>query len=131
MYLRSYIPFHHEKLVKQWWESRQNIEFPARLLSDTGMVAYHESRPVAAAFLYLTNSKVAWIGWPISDPESDAEVRSEALNAVFENLQSEARRNGHELIFTISGIPALQKRLEGLGYVVADEGINQYFKELV
>jgi len=130
MTILPYESSEHENWLKRAWESRQGIDFPVRLLSDTGLVVVNGIYPVAAAFLYKTNSKVAWLGWPITEPESTPEARSEALNMIFEKLHVMAKLEDYELIWTTSGIPALQERLEELGYKVGDEGINQYFKEL-
>ncbi len=130
MRLEFYDPLDHTFLLKSWWESRQGIDFPIRLLSDLGYVAYEEGRAVAAAFLFTTNSKVALLGWPVSDPESSPELRDSALTKIYEELHLVAKDLGFELIWSTAGIPALQKRLLGLGYTVGDENINQYFKEL-
>lgn len=120
----------HAIFVQRWWESRQGVDFPLRMLPDIGRVALSNRQPIAMAFLYTTNSKVGWIGWPVSDPEASKELRSETLDIVLESLHEVAKAKGIELIWTTSGIPALQKRFEELGYVVGDTGINQYFKEL-
>jgi hypothetical protein len=120
----------HLTYVKAWWHSRQSVDFHERMLPDCGFVAYEQDRPVAMAFLFTTNSKIAILGWPVSDPESDKQVRDKALNEVFKTLHFLARQKGFEIAWTTSGIPALQKRYENLGYVVGDGNINQYHKEL-
>lgn len=130
MTLELYTPLEHAFLLKSWWESRQGVDFPTRLLSNLGYVAYEEDKAVATAFLFTTNSKVALLGWPISDPESTPEVRDAALTKIYKGLHGIAKDLGFELIWSTSGIPALQQRLLGLGYTVGDENINQYFKEL-
>lgn len=131
MILHQYNPDYHNGFIQKWWESRQDIDFPVGLLPDIGKVMYDEEHPVAAAFLYTTNSKIAWVGWPISDPESDKDIRDEALDRIFRNLHDLAKQKKHTMIWSTSGIPSLQERLERLGYIVGDKGINQYFKELV
>lgn len=130
MRLEGYSEEKHGQMLQQWWHSKHALDFNLDLLSETGVLAYVEDVAIAAAFLYLTNSKVAWIGWPVSDPESSKELRDVALNEIFENLHQTARDYDYTLIWTVSGIPALQKRYEELGYLLGDENVNQYFKPL-
>ena len=120
----------YQQKVLEWWDSRQGVDFPVHFLPDTGRVAVLAGRPIAACFIYLTNSRVAHISWPITDPETHPEVRSEAINMCIEALHKLAKECDYKHVWTTSGIPKLQDRFEELGYMVGDLNINQYIKEL-
>jgi len=118
-------------LVRKWWISRMDIDFNSDLLSDFGFMAYEDSGPVAAAFYFpVKGSDVCWAGWPISDPERSKEERSKALNLIFTEIHKVAWVEGYTRVWTISGIPAVQNRLEKLGYIAGDASVTQYYKEL-
>ena len=118
-------------LLASWWQSRQQVDLSPSILSDTGYIALSDGQPIAALFLYpIQGSEVCWIGWPISDQESPSEARSEALDALFEVVHLQARDRGYKLVWTTSGVPVVQQRLERHGYEMGDENIKQYWKGL-
>ena len=43
-----------------------------------GLMVYKNNTPIVAGFLYLSNSKVAWLDWIISSPTYKEEDRKEA-----------------------------------------------------
>lgn len=119
-----------DPVVRKWWGQRQDLDFPLEILPPTGLMAMKEDRKVAALFIYETNSLVAILGWPISDPESSKDERDVALDMLFKAAHEKLTNRGFLKIWTTSGVPALQDRMEELGYVVGDKNINQYWKDL-
>ena len=122
---------HEINLIMKWW-SQQGDGINPEFLSDFGYMVDVDSVPTCACFLYpILGSKVAWIGWPISDPESKKEDRDLALNLLFARMHTDALEMGYKWIWTTSGLEHVQGRLKRLGYIEADTNINQYWKELV
>ena len=127
--LKKYIPLLHSRLIRQWWKSQQDIDLDINsMLSDLGYIAYQEGMPIAACWLYFTNSPVAWLGFPIANPEADSETRNVALDQIFDKLHLEAGERGHKLIWTTSAVKPIQERLGKHGYTLGDKQVNQYWK---
>jgi len=53
---------------KQWgWEPPQRDFLPNN--GKGGVIVFDEDVPVCAGFMYMTNSKVSWVDWIISNKE--------------------------------------------------------------
>lgn len=114
-------------IIQQWWKQRLDINFNLEILSDFGYMVDNN----AALFLYpVMGSKVAWLGWPISNPETSKEDRDKALNCLFDIIHKEAKELGFKYIWTTSGVSPVQERLVKQNYVVGDTNINQYWRQL-
>lgn len=118
-------------LVKDWWFLREDIVFSSDILSDHGYMAEIDGEPAVAMFFFpVQGSKVAWMGWPISDPDTDKEQRSLALTLLFDTIHEDAKSMGYSVIFTISGLSHVQERLVDHGYLVGDTNVNQFWRAL-
>jgi len=118
------------RTVLSWWKSRSDGINPD-FLSDFGYMVWDGERPLVACFLFpIVGSKIAWLGWPVASPESTKEERDSALPLLFSRMHRDASLMGYAWIWTTSGHPGVQKRLESSGYALGDVGINQYWKEL-
>ena len=123
----------HGELVSGWWRARFDQPLPLDVLSESGYVAFNRGsgRPIAALWLYpIKGSKVAWIGWPLADPESNKEERTAALDALYDIIHVRAKEAGYRYIWTTSNTPPVESRLKGYGYVIGDKNVNQYWKIL-
>ena len=131
MNVEAWDPARHMSTVLGWWHSRHGIDFAPELLPTTGYLALTDTTPIAACFIYLTNSKVALIGWPITNPESSKQERHVSLMLLFDILHKVAKEAGCTLVMSYSGVPAIQKRLSDLGYLEGDMEVKQYVKGIV
>lgn len=116
--------------VQKWWTQREGVDFNVEILSDYGFMAFsvQSSRPIAALWLYpIMGSKVAWMGWPIADPESGRLERSIALDQLLDKVKETAQEMGYTRIWTTSGVPPVKARLEKHGYLRGDTNIDQYW----
>ncbi len=120
------------KLIESWWEDRIKVKDLHRVFSAFGYLAEtDEGKPIGSMFLYpVLACEVALIGWPCTSPDSTADERDLALEVLFDVLHEEAKRSGYKFMWTMSGVPPMQKRFLEQGYVVGDTNINQYWKEL-
>ena len=83
-----------------------------------GLMIENDGLPIVAGFLYLTNSKVAWIEWIISNPEYKDNNRKEAIQLLINSLEDVARSTGAEIILSVGRNKSLLNIHEGLGYIV-------------
>jgi len=129
--IKKYNQLQHFSIIKEWWMRHHNIEISADILSNFGYLYFNENTPVAALWLYpILGSKTCWIGWPVTNPDSDKQIRNTALDELFGIIEEEARQMGYKLMWTTSGIPTGQARLEKHQYLLGDSNINQYWRAL-
>ena len=72
LYIRELNESDYDDILVGWWK-QWKWEPPQRdfLPNDGkgGIIVYDKETPVCAGFMYLTNSKVAWVDWIISNKE--------------------------------------------------------------
>jgi hypothetical protein len=107
-------PIRHGDLIASWSRARfgDGAPFQRDVLPPTGVVV----GGIVAAFLMKTDASVAYIDNIISDPTSDAEARSLALDAAIEALTAEAVWSGFGLVVCVTGVPTLARTLRAHGW---------------
>lgn len=89
------IPFNKEKhydVISKWWGLYYNGDpMPKECLPDTGCVIVHKKEPVAAAFIYKTNSSIVQIHFSMVDPALGAGHRIFFLRKVVEETIAMAK----------------------------------------
>jgi hypothetical protein len=119
------------KIAENWWKERNWTIPPKEILSDTGFIVFVDNKPIGAMWLYPINgSKTCSTGFPISDPNSDKEIRNQSIDLLLETIQMTAKKMGYKYIWTTTGINAVAKRLEKHNYQKGDENITQYWGRL-
>jgi hypothetical protein len=76
------------------------------------IVAYHENRPVCAGFIYLSDSKIAWLEWVVADNEAEKAVRSIGIDTVLMGAKLAGQFLGAGAMFTSSKNQSLNKKLK-------------------
>ena len=130
--IRKYIPEDY-KTIASWWIDRESTIPSRHLFSDIGFMATDDQtqEPICAIFMYPTHgSSICVIGWPVTNPNTNKEQRSKALDSVLEATHSEAKKMGYSYIWTTSGVKPVEERLTKHGYLIGDVNINQYWKGL-
>lgn len=114
----------------QWWTVHKWAPVPAGMLpTNTGIMVENQGVKICAGWIYLTNSPIAWIEWIISNPESDAIIRSTSLDLLIESLSDVARKAGALGIFSSSNNPKLISRLERHQFQQSpDQGMIHMFR---
>jgi len=69
-------------MIKSWWEGHDAPVVPEHGLSRTGLIAYSGDKPVAAAWLYSTDSSVAFLEHFVSNPDATNRERSKGMNGL-------------------------------------------------
>ena len=88
----------YEEILTKWWK-QWNWEPPAKdfLPEDGkgGIIVYDGETPICAGFIYVTNSKVAWVDWIISNKEYRIkDKRREAIKLLIESLTNICKNTG-------------------------------------
>ena len=106
-----------------WWKDWGWSQYPSKnMLPDIGVVV----NEVAAGFLYLTNSKLAWANWIVTDKNYREDDRGDIINTVILSLEQIAKDNGVEVMYGVISSNSLVNRYVELGYNKGD-----YQQELV
>jgi len=118
-------------LVGWWadwkWKAPQKDFLPEDGVS--GMIVYDGDTPVCAGFLYLSNSKVFWVDWIISNFHyTNRENRKTALLFLIDTLSNVAANNGAKYIYALIKQPSLIKKYEQLGFVKGDSYASEMIK---
>jgi hypothetical protein len=122
---------YQETLVK-WWEDWGWTAPEKDFLPDNGMggyIVYDGDIPVCAGFIYVTNSRVAWVDWIISNKEYK-EKRREAITMLIDTLTNLSKMSGSKYAYALIKNESLIKTYESLGYVKGDSYTSEMIKLL-
>tara|TARA_R100000900_G_scaffold136302_1_gene114220 strand:- start:761 stop:1171 length:411 start_codon:yes stop_codon:yes gene_type:complete len=121
----------YKQILVGWWKDWK-WEAPVKdFLPDEGkggLIVYEDKIPVCAGFIYMTNSKVAWVDWIISNKDyTDRVNRKAALALLIDALTRVAQSAGNKFTYALIKHDGLIKTYEELGYIQGDS----YNKEMI
>ena len=119
--------------IVQWQTKWWKINLPKTMLPDggkSGFMIEKNNKPVACAFFYVTNSKIALIGWVMSDPEYREEDRQLLIELLITNIEDNSKKMGYVHMYTISGHEKLSKTYRKLGWADSNENVVHLMKNL-
>jgi GNAT superfamily N-acetyltransferase len=115
----------YESLLTPWWRDWGWVPPAKDYLPNTGFVLYDEDTPVCAAFLYMTNSKVAWIEWLVSNKSYRKKPgRREGILFLLSYMIEVAKQSGYTYITAIAENQHAINIYETLGFI-SDKGKSQ------
>lgn len=125
--------------VKDWWNNKsilyegKRISYPIipiPILPKTVFIVSNDGEDLYCMFFYHTDSRLAWIAYPTSNPFVEKAKREGALDYLTLEVEKYAKEEGYYLLFTTSPVKPVQDCLMRVGFVVGDETVNQYYKQL-
>ncbi len=124
----------YQDILVDWWEV-WGWKAPERdFLPDDGKggyIVYDGEIPVCAGFIYVTNSRVAWVDWIISNQEyREKGKRREAIKMLIESLTNLSEMSGSKYAYALIKNNSLIKTYEDLGYVKGDSYTSEMIKKL-
>ena len=96
-----------------------------------GLMVYKENELIACGFLYLSNSKVAWLDWIVSNPEYRNDDRKQAISYLIECLEEVAKQQGYEIIISIARNKSLIETHKKLGYTIDENPSYEITKKII
>ena len=101
---------------KQWgWEPPQRDFLPND--GKGGIIVCDGDIPICAGFMYLTNSKVAWVDWIISNKEYTNKLqRKDAIKLLVSALTEICKKSGSKYIFSNNNNNSLIEHFINIGY---------------
>jgi RimJ/RimL family protein N-acetyltransferase len=124
----------YDDILVGWWK-QWGWEAPLRdfLPNDGtgGVMVLDGDTPICAGFMYMTNSKVSWVDWIISDKNyTKRQERREAIRLLIDTLTNISRNTGNKFAYALIKNQALIKAYEDLGYIKAENYTSEMIKAL-
>ena len=119
--------------MQSWWKAWGWSEVTKDLMPLEGLgglMVEKDNKAIASGFLYLTNAKVAWTEWIVSDPEYRSDDRVEALKLLVQGLENIAISQGYKIILSVGRNKGLLNIHKELGYTVDDNPSYEISKKI-
>ena len=107
------------KTICKWWTWWWKRVLPKDFLPDNGKSGFMVEKnniPVACGFLYITNSKVAFLGWVVSNPEYKDKDRRTLIELLINNIEESSRQMDYKYMFTVCSNKYLIETHKNLGW---------------
>lgn len=132
--IRALIDSDYDDFLCEWW-SKWKWDAPAKdFLPDNGkggFVVTDEGVPICAGFLYITNSKVSWVDWIISNPDYRKKPhRKQAMILLIDTLTNVSKNLGNRYVYALIKHPSLIETYKQVGYVKGDTYQSEMIKLL-
>lgn len=118
------------EIISHWWEEQNWPVIPLETLPKTGLMIWLGTLPIAAGFLYQTDSSIAILEWIVANPKVSYEVRGKGLDVLLDDLSFVAHNFGFKKLFTMAKNERLIARAETHGFLKTDEGMTHLIREL-
>ena len=134
LYIRELNESDYDNILVAWWK-QWGWEPPQRdFLPDNGkggIIVYDQDTPICAGFMYITNSKVAWVDWIISNKEYTKKPhRKDAIKLLVSTLTGICKNTGSKYVYALIKSRHLIETYEQLGYVKGDRYTSEMIKLL-
>jgi len=122
----------YQDILVDWWTQWRWTPPEKDFLPDDGKggyIVYDEDVPVCAGFIYVTNSRVAWVDWIISNKQYRGK-RKEAIAMLVATLTNLSKMSGSKYVYALIKNNSLIQTYESLGYVKGDSYTSEMIKLL-
>ena len=116
-----------------WWDEWPEWQSPPRdFLPDngTGGLMVEKDVPIAAGFIYYTNSKGAWFEWVISNPNYREADRKDAVELLINAAEKVCKANGVKYMFSIGRNKSLINIHKELGWNIDTKPSHELVKNI-
>jgi len=132
--IRTLCDTDYEDILVEWWR-QWNWEPPVKdFLPDDGkggIIVYDGTTPICAGFIYVTNSKVSWVDWIISNKEYKIkDKRREAIKLLIESLSNICKNTGSKYGYALIKNQSLIQVYKDLGWSKGDGYTSEMIKIL-
>lgn len=134
LYIRELNETDYDDILVGWWEQWGWTAPQRDFLPDNGkggIIVYDDNTPVCAGFMYLTNSKVSWVDWIISNKEYTKKPdRQDAIKLLVSALTEISKKSGGKYAYALIKNNSLINTYESLGYIKGDNYTSEMIKLL-
>lgn len=134
LYVRELNETDYDEILVDWWR-QWGWEPPQKdfLPNDGkgGIIVYDNDTPICAGYMYITNSKVAWVDWIISSKQyTKKPQRKDAIKLLVSTLTNVCNKTGAKYIYALIKSRNLIETYEELGYIKGDTYTSEMIKLL-
>ena len=115
----------------KWWRWPELSKDVLPMNGAGGLMICKGDMPIAAGFLYLTNSKVAWLDWIVSNPDYRENDRKQSLILLINGLEKVAKNQGCNTIISITRSNSLINIHKSLDYTVDENPSYEISKKII
>jgi len=112
-------------ILTKWWKSYDGIQIPdSSILPNGGLggfVIEKKEKMIAAAYIYFTNSAIAYIDFLISDPNYKGRDRYEIIAQLIVSCSDAAVKQGYKLVWAMTKYNGIIQRCKELGGDILDD----------
>ena len=104
--------------IDLWYEKREELRPKMIILPNNGLggfVVEKNGDLVAVIYLYLTNSKMGYFDFLMSDPDYVEKDRSEIIMSLFHYCTKKAISTGCQCVFVTTAVPGVINKMKELG----------------
>lgn len=134
MYTRKLEYNDYDDILVKWWKDWRWAAPPRDFLPDNGtggLIIYDGDVPVCAGFVYLSNSKLGWVEFIVSNMDyKDKQKRKECLSSLIDSLGNVLKNVGAKYTYVSLKNESLIKIYEELGYKKGSKGCFEMIKLL-
>lgn len=125
----------YEDILVGWWKDWGWESVPTKdFLPDSGkggIMVMDGDTPICAGFMYITNSRISWIDWIISNKQYRVKPnRKEAIKLLVSSLTEMIKNSGSKYVYTLFKGNDLISVFESNGYIKGDSYTSEMIKIL-
>ena len=111
------------EFINKWWQEVQLDTISREILPMNGLggLIIEKEKPIAVSYLYLTNSKVAYVDNLIVNPSYNNKDRFKVVSTLIEACARLAKQTGCIDIWAMSNSRGVLQRCKNLGAIISEE----------
>ena len=111
------------EFINKWWQEVQLDTISREILPMNGLggLIIEKEKPIAVSYLYLTNSKVAYVDNLIVNPSYNNKDRFKVVSTLIEACARLAKQTGCIYIWAMSNSRGVLQRCKNLGAKISEE----------
>ena len=117
-----------------WWDAWPTwVNPPKDFLPDNGtggLIIEKNNIPIAAGFLYFTNSAAVLLEWIISNPEYKEKDRKEAIETLIQSAEIFCKNNNKKYMFSIGRNKSLINIHKKLNWSIDEKASYEITKQI-
>jgi len=117
------------EFIDRWWDEQGFVPLEKDILPMNGLggIIIEKDKPIAAAYLYLTNSKVGYIDNLITDPKYVSKDRFDIILMLIRACEQMANDVGCLEIWAMTESEGIIQRCKALGYNTSERNFARIF----
>ena len=116
--------------LKEWWSKWGWAVAPTlEFLSTDGVIISDDTEDICAGFIYtISNAPIAWLTFPISNPNVRGQRRKDAIKLMIDTLTEKARELGYKFLYSSLRNSSMIEAQKNCGFLEAGHNHTELIK---